>query len=140
MLSFIIAAADSITGYFRISAATAQSSIFADHIFLRQQGKTTNILDSDGRLSYKIPENTILGLPELTISFGKGGFSQINYTQNLKLISLVAKFAQLTGKERVLDLYCGNGNFSIPLAAFASHVTGLEEFKPSIDDAKKNAV
>jgi 23S rRNA (uracil1939-C5)-methyltransferase len=48
--------------------------------------------------------------------------------------------AELTGKERVLDLYCGNGNFSLAAAARSSIVTGLEEFAPSIDDARRNAL
>jgi len=39
-----------------------------------------------------------------------------------------------------LDLYCGNGNFSIPLAGDVFSMTGIEEYKDSISSAVENAV
>jgi len=42
------------------------------------------------------------------------------------------------GAERVLDLYCGSGLFSLPLAAAGSRVTGIEENRQAILDAKTN--
>jgi len=42
------------------------------------------------------------------------------------------------GAERVLDLYCGSGLFSLPLAAAGSRVTGIEENRQAIQDAKTN--
>ena len=43
------------------------------------------------------------------------------------------------GKERVLDLFCGMGNFSLPLARLVKHVVGVEESSVSIDMARQNA-
>ena len=45
----------------------------------------------------------------------------------------------MNGTERVLDLYCGNGNISLPLAPFAGQLVGIEGYAPSIDDALANA-
>jgi len=45
----------------------------------------------------------------------------------------------LAGASRVLDLYCGSGLFSLPLAAAGSHVTGVEENPQAIADARRNA-
>jgi 23S rRNA (uracil1939-C5)-methyltransferase len=42
------------------------------------------------------------------------------------------------GNERVLDLYCGNGNFSLPLARHSGEVLGFEEYDQSIMDADYN--
>ncbi|WP_243373954.1 23S rRNA (uracil(1939)-C(5))-methyltransferase RlmD [Geotalea sp. SG265] len=114
-----------------------RESIGSAHI--RHHKGTIKVFGEDP-LSYRIPENTLPGLPERTLFFSTGAFSQINYRQNLQLIRLVAEFAALTGTERVLDLFCGNGNFSIPLAHGASHVTGYEGYEPSVLDGKKNAV
>jgi 23S rRNA (uracil1939-C5)-methyltransferase len=90
-------------------------------------------------LSYRIPAGLFPGSRPMTLRFGRGGFSQVNYPQNLRLIRTVLEMAALTGSERVLDLYCGNGNISVPLAPLVARVTGIEGYAPSIDDALANA-
>jgi 23S rRNA (uracil1939-C5)-methyltransferase len=50
----------------------------------------------------------------------------------------VLTLAELTGTEQVLDLYCGMGNFSFPLAQRAKHIIGVEESTASITMARKN--
>jgi len=91
-------------------------------------------------LSYGIPAGFLPDGPELRLRFGRGGFSQVNYRQNLHLIASVFKMAALTGTERVLDLYCGNGNISLPMAGYAAQLHGVEGYAPSIDDARANAL
>jgi len=90
-------------------------------------------------LTYRVPAEFLPGTPELVLRFGRGGFSQVNYPQNLALIAAVHRFARLTGRERVLDLYCGNGNISLPLSRHAATVLGVEGYAPSIEDARANA-
>jgi len=90
-------------------------------------------------LSYRIPEGLLPGGRELKLRFSRGGFSQVNYLQNLELIRTVLKWGGFGGGERVLDLYCGNGNLSLPVALHAGEVTGVEGYAPSIDDATANA-
>ncbi|MBJ6800913.1 23S rRNA (uracil(1939)-C(5))-methyltransferase RlmD [Geomonas propionica] len=90
-------------------------------------------------LSYRVPAELIPGVRELKFRFGRGGFSQVNYRQNLELIRTACTWAGLTGTERVLDLYCGNGNISLPLALNAAEVHGVEGYAPSIADAVANA-
>jgi 23S rRNA (uracil1939-C5)-methyltransferase len=55
------------------------------------------------------------------------------------MVRTVMEFAGLTGHETVLDLYCGIGNFSLPLAQKAKNVIGIESGYASIEDAKANA-
>lgn len=90
-------------------------------------------------LTYVVPEELVPGLPKTLLSFSRGGFSQINYRQNLELIRGALRLAGLSGGERVLDLFCGNGNFTLPLAHLAASVVGVEEYGPSLDDARHNA-
>jgi 23S rRNA (uracil1939-C5)-methyltransferase len=90
-------------------------------------------------LSYHLPADLVPGSRPMALRFGRGGFSQVNYPQNLRLIRTVLELAALTGKERVLDLYCGNGNISVPVAPFAAQLLGIEGYAPSIDDALANA-
>jgi 23S rRNA (uracil1939-C5)-methyltransferase len=91
------------------------------------------------RVTYTIPADLFPNLPEMILSFRCGGFSQVNYLQNLALIKTVLAWADLRGTERVLDLFCGNGNFSLPLARFCADLVGIEDFEQSIEDAVTNA-
>jgi 23S rRNA (uracil1939-C5)-methyltransferase len=55
-----------------------------------------------------------------------------------KLYETVGRFAALTGRESVLDLYCGTGTIAIWLAGQAGEVTGLELVESALIDARKN--
>ncbi|HKJ04422.1 MAG TPA: TRAM domain-containing protein [Geopsychrobacteraceae bacterium] len=79
-------------------------------------------------------------LPPFSLSYGPGGFSQINRAQNRNLVAAVVDSLQLNGSESVLDLYCGMGNFSLPLARRSRSVTAVEEYAPSIVKGRENAV
>ena len=90
-------------------------------------------------LSYRIPEGLFPGSREMRLSFSRGGFSQVNYQQNLQLIRTVWQWGSFSGTERVLDLYCGNGNISVPISPYCREVLGVEGYAPSIEDARRNA-
>ena len=67
-------------------------------------------------------------------------FFQVHKEQAEVLYSKALEFAQLTGKETVIDAYCGTGTISLYLAQKAKHVLGIEIVPAAIEDAKKNAV
>ncbi|HAD04231.1 MAG: 23S rRNA (uracil-5-)-methyltransferase RumA [Desulfuromonadales bacterium GWC2_61_20] len=77
--------------------------------------------------------------PPLRLAYGPGGFAQVNLAQNRSLVAAAMAAAQLQGGERVLDLYCGMGNFSLPLARRCREVVGVEDYAPSIAQATRNA-
>lgn len=66
-------------------------------------------------------------------------FFQVNTLQTRKLYDLVKDYAELTGKETVLDAYCGIGSISLYLAYGAKKVIGIEEVAMAIEDARENA-
>lgn len=80
-----------------------------------------------------------VAMPAITLTYGVGGFAQINLKQNRQLVEMVVREAQLCRDDTVLDLYCGMGNFSLPVARQVKQVIGVEGYGPSIDSAKKNA-
>lgn len=90
-------------------------------------------------LGYTIPAGLFPGSREMRLNFSRGGFSQVNYLQNFELIRTVWQWGGFTGKERVLDLYCGNGNISVPIAPYVAELIGVEGYAPSIQDAVANA-
>jgi 23S rRNA (uracil1939-C5)-methyltransferase len=125
---------DDVAGYLEKLGSAPDTGVYL------QSGRKATLKKISGpeTLSYRIPEDFSGDAPENILTFAAGGFSQVNYRQNLALIATVLNWAGLTGIERVLDLYCGNGNFSIPLARRAAAVTGIEEYPPSIGDARRN--
>jgi len=102
-----------------------------------RKGKQHNIFGDD-YLSYSIPcyggENTIGNL-----GYKMGGFSQVNRGQNRRMVQLVSDYSRPDAHQRLLDLYCGNGNLSLPLAGMVKEVVGIEEFPSSIASAVDNA-
>lgn len=65
-------------------------------------------------------------------------FFQINTPQTEKMYKQILDYAELTGKENVLDAYCGAGSISLFLAQKAAHVTGIEIVPQAIKSAKDN--
>jgi 23S rRNA (uracil1939-C5)-methyltransferase len=80
-----------------------------------------------------------LEIEGLTLRATEGNFFQVNWEQNRNMVRTVLDFAALAGKETVLDLYCGIGNFSLPLATKANAVIGIESGWSAIEDAMANA-
>jgi 23S rRNA (uracil1939-C5)-methyltransferase len=72
------------------------------------------------------------------LKYRTGDFAQVNQCQNLALLSVIRRLGEFTGSEELLDLYCGNGNFTIPLAADVDSVVGVEGVQNSINSAEQN--
>lgn len=66
-------------------------------------------------------------------------FAQVNPVQTEKLYELAVKYAALTGKETVIDAYCGIGTLSIIAADNAREVYGCEINRSAVNDAVINA-
>lgn len=75
----------------------------------------------------------------IDLTWEAGGFCQVNLEQNKQLIETVLDFCRIEKTETVLDLYCGMGNFAIPLAMRAKAVLGIEGQGSAIRSAKHNA-
>lgn len=66
-------------------------------------------------------------------------FYQVNPVQTEILYGKAVEFAGLTGKEWVIDAYCGIGTISLAAAEHAGNVTGVELNKDAVRDARMNA-
>lgn len=75
----------------------------------------------------------------LTYQTSGGSFSQGNPYQNRNLIQKILEWAQLTGEEKIIDLYCGSGNLTLPLAQAGAKTWGVDSDGRAINDAVENA-
>ena len=81
------------------------------------------------------------GLPEFDVrlQFLPTDFVQVNGALNAQMIAQAVRLLRPGSGERVLDLFCGLGNFSLPLARSGAQVVGVEGDAGLIERAKRNA-
>lgn len=115
-----------------------------EHFFSKLRNVAPEIIGLTGFANWKkvfsLGRNRLsLEVEGLTLHATEGNFFQVNWEQNRNMVRTVLDFAALAGKETVLDLYCGIGNFSLPLATRAKKVIGIESGWSAIEDAIANA-
>ena len=79
------------------------------------------------------------GLCGLTFRISVPSFYQVNREQCQLLYEKAVELAGLTGRETVLDLYCGIGTISLAMARAAGRVVGAEIIPSAVEDARANA-
>lgn len=85
-------------------------------------------------LSYRLPAF------DIELQFEPTDFVQINGELNMQMTKLAVELLQIDSDHRVLDLFCGIGNFSLPVARYAKHVVGLEGEGALVQRAQMNAL
>ncbi|MFP4181944.1 MAG: 23S rRNA (uracil(1939)-C(5))-methyltransferase RlmD [Thiohalospira sp.] len=73
------------------------------------------------------------------LAFAPTDFIQVNAAINRDLVARVVELLDPQPGERVLDLFCGLGNFSLPLASRGAEVTGVEGAESLVARARENA-
>jgi 23S rRNA (uracil1939-C5)-methyltransferase len=80
-------------------------------------------------------------LPEfgVRVHFGPTDFTQVNHGVNRILVARAVRLLDPQPGERIADLFCGLGNFSLPLATRGAEVIGFEGSKELVERARQNA-
>ena len=76
----------------------------------------------------------------LSFRLSAGAFYQVNHDACELLYGIAREKAALTGKESVLDLYCGIGTIGLSMARDAERVIGIEIVEEAVERARENAV
>lgn len=82
-----------------------------------------------------------LQLPEfgVRINFKPTDFTQVNHELNETMVSRAVRLLGVEPEHKVADFFCGLGNFTLPLATCASHVTGIEGSDALVARARQGA-
>jgi 23S rRNA (uracil1939-C5)-methyltransferase len=80
-----------------------------------------------------------LGVDGLTVQVSPGIFTQVNLAGNHVLLSTLLSLGNFHNSQRVIELYCGAGNFSLPLARCVRELVGIEQDRRAVADARTNA-
>jgi 23S rRNA (uracil1939-C5)-methyltransferase len=73
------------------------------------------------------------------VRFRPTDFTQVNFSVNRVLVSRVVRLLDPRPGERIADLFCGLGNFSLPLAVRGAQVIGFEGSRELVERARGNA-
>ena len=103
--------------------------------FYTQSGglDTVKPLDKPVELTYSHPEHQVV------MHFLPTDFTQVNFELNQQMVSRALEMLDLSQDDEVIDLFCGLGNFTLPIARYAKRVVGVEGDKGLIERAKQNA-
>lgn len=102
-------------------------------------GNKTSLIFGEKTIHLRGEEVIQETLGDLNFELSARAFFQLNPTQTIKLYDEVKKAADLTGKEKIADAYCGVGTIGLWLADGASEVRGMDTIDAAIIDAQKNA-
>ncbi|MGY4828771.1 23S rRNA (uracil(1939)-C(5))-methyltransferase RlmD [Sphaerotilaceae bacterium SBD11-9] len=95
---------------------------------------TVHLLDAGGPpLAYTLPEFGI------TMPFKPTDFTQVNHQINRVLVSRALRLLDAGSDDRVIDWFCGLGNFTLPIATQASEVLGIEGSDALVARSRENA-
>ena len=112
----------------------AQSLPANCHIWLQTPHQPAQpLLPDSPQLSYSLPEYA------LTLPYRPGDFTQVNPAANALLVARAIQLLQPQPGERIADLFCGLGNFSLPIAAAGAQVIGIEGSPELTERASQNA-
>ena len=117
------------------AALAAFGERHAIQIYLQPKGPDTTVAlwPAEPVLDYRLPEL------DLTLQFQPYHFTQVNPAINRRMVSRALKLLAPEPHHRVLDLYCGLGNFSLALARRAGQVVGVEGEPALVARAAANA-
>lgn len=87
-------------------------------------------------LQYTVP---VPGADPVVIQFLPGDFTQVNGEVNRLMVAQALSLLELNKSDTVLDLFCGLGNFTLPMARLAGEVVGVEGSQEMVERAGANA-
>ncbi len=103
-------------------------------IYLQTGGlDTIRPLGNASSLSYTVDDG------RLTLEFGPVDFVQVNRDINIAMIGAAMKLLEPSAADRVLDLFCGLGNFTLPIALRSAVAVGVEGDRTLVAKARSNA-
>lgn len=102
-------------------------------IYLNQ---VTSIYQNENKVSGE--DKIIADIGKISYLVSRNSFFQVNIEGMKKLYNKVKEYCNLSGKEKVLDLYCGTGTIGLYLSDSCQEVLGIEINESAVEDAKNN--
>lgn len=108
-------------------------------LVLNENPRPTNVILGDREEVIWGPGYITDKIGSLNFKISARSFWQVNPDGALKIYQQTKDYAQLTGRETVLDIYCGTGSIGLFLADNAERIIGVESNISAVQDARDNA-
>ena len=108
-------------------------------VVLNTNTRRTNVILGEGYRTLWGQDTLRDTLCGFTFDLAIPAFYQVNRDQAERLYDTAVEMAELTGRETVLDLYCGAGTITLALSRRAGRVIGAEIVPEAVDNARSNA-
>ncbi|PVZ85710.1 23S rRNA (uracil(1939)-C(5))-methyltransferase RlmD [Serratia sp. S1B] len=107
--------------------------------FAQQRGLTLYLAPDSVQLEKLYGETPYYQVDGLRLAFNPRDFIQINDAVNHQMVAQALEWLEVGPNDRVLDLFCGMGNFTLPLARRAKSVVGIEGVATLVANGQYNA-
>ena len=108
-------------------------------LFAKQNNATLYLMPETDQLTRVVGESAHYLEAGVTIPFEPNNFIQVNQEVNHSMVEQALEWLDLNEDDRVLDLFCGLGNFSLPMAKRVKSVVGVEGVDAMVEKASDNA-
>tara|TARA_R110000744_G_scaffold139018_1_gene250014 strand:- start:485 stop:1801 length:1317 start_codon:yes stop_codon:yes gene_type:complete len=136
----IIAANENVVVVRQLITLTAQDKLLWQDFATKNKwlvyiddGNNVTALIEDNRLFYALTDS-------IKIEFSVDNFIQVNHGVNKQMVEQAQAWLALNKNDIVLDLFCGLGNFSLPIAKQVNAVVGIEGITSMVEKAQENAL
>lgn len=107
--------------------------------FAEQNTLSVFLMCEENQLEHLCGELPYYEIQGLKLHFSIRDFIQVNGILNEKMVEKALEWLEPSNDDRVLDLFCGMGNFTLPIAKTAKSVVGIEGVEPMVEQARLNA-
>ena len=112
----------------------AFSAKYKLHFYAQSSPTDIQCLTEKHKLTYSLPEQ------DCEFEFSIDDFVQVNANVNEKMVKQAINWLELKSTDHVLDLFCGLGNFTLPIAKVAQQVVAVEGIQKMVDRGAENAL
>ncbi|GAA0855600.1 23S rRNA (uracil(1939)-C(5))-methyltransferase RlmD [Aliiglaciecola litoralis] len=125
----------------RLVKALSKEDQLAITDFAQQQNVAVEIQTQTGHHNVGEEDSLLTYSPidSIELQFQPDDFVQVNAKVNQQMVAQAIDWLALDKDDKVLDLFCGIGNFSVPIAQHCAQVIGIEGVSKMVQRATKNA-
>lgn len=97
------------------------------------------LMNDEGEIRQQCGTSPFYEIQGMPLAFSVRDFIQVNRQLNEKMVQTALNWLDLQPTDRVLDLFCGMGNFTLPIAPQVQQVVGIEGVAEMVQQAQQNA-
>lgn len=135
----LIQADNTIVLYLRANKALSDKEELILKEWCQQRAISGYLAHNSERVTHLCGEAPWYEVEGMKIHFEPKDFIQVNAAVNASMVKQALQWLEIEPQDRVLDLFCGLGNFSLPLAKHVQQVVGVEGIDAMVARAGKNA-